>query len=249
MTMCLTLTNCLTFLGVNAKAKENKRTFDAAKYKLLKSNEDTHFEEFENSGYTVLKWIMATDLSATQAFIFELNMSTDKEEFRFRVENFALNQSKTPSRVQCAYSGSGLDIYNLYQQHLKPYLNETKFTLTSALIDSVHGSSGLQKLAWKSKINKSSVGPSLSKETTQLVSTIWRAAVGDLSDLFEEDLLSGLTVEAVNKSECILQKQREELEKISNNIEMGNCKSSSYIFRFRGLNQAKIICIRMKIFK
>jgi len=52
--MCLTLTNCLTFLGVNAKAKENKRTFDAAKYKLLKSNEDTHFEKFENSGYTVL---------------------------------------------------------------------------------------------------------------------------------------------------------------------------------------------------
>jgi len=239
--MCLTLTNCLTFLGVNAKAKENKRTFDAAKYKLLKSNEDTHFEKFENSGYTVLKWIMATDLSATQAFIFELNMSTDKEEFRFRVENFALNQSKTPSRVQCAYSGSGLDIYNLYQQHLKPYLNETKFTLTSALIDSVHGSSGLQKLAWKLKINKGSVEPSLSKETSQLVSTIWRAAVGDLSDLFEGS--------AVNKSECILQKQREELEKISNNIEMGNCKSSSYIFRFRGLNQAKIICIRMKIFK
>ncbi len=194
--------------------------FDASKYKLLKQSEDTSYEKFENNGYNILKWVVAKDLNGLQVFIFELNMDSDKELFRLRIETFIMSQSKSPSRVQSAYSTSGLDIYNLYQHHLKPYLNEKKFALTSELPDNVHGSIGLQKLVWKSKISTNNDGTfNLSKTTAQLVKTVWNSAVGNLSDLFEEpedDIFAKLTSEMINNSECILQKQREELEKPNN---------------------------------
>lgn len=127
---------------------------------------------------------------------------------------FSTSSTSNSSKIHHAYSESGLDIYHLYQQYLKPYLNEKKYLSCLELPDKFHGSICLRKFAWKSNVNSRHFA--LNKDTSRLVNTIWNDAVGNLSDLFtitEDDLFAKLTLDMIDKSEIVLQKQREEFEK------------------------------------